>query len=72
MVKFRCRIQTNTLERKSPYENLNTVSLESNSQITINFLLLFKRFLLKSELLSLSIVRSKPIPRGSASIRMIG
>ena len=57
VVKFRCLIQTNTSERRSLYGYLNTVSLESNSQIRINFdggdlssdagLLLFKEFLYK-------------------------
>ena len=57
MVKLRCLIQTNTSERRSLYDILNTVSLESNSQIRINFdggdlssdagLLLFKEFLYK-------------------------
>lgn len=57
MVKFRCQIKINTKERGLSMDILNTVSLESNSQIKINFdggdlssdagLLLFKEFLFK-------------------------
>ncbi len=37
MVKFKCQIQTNIAERRSLYGDLNTIRLESNSQIKINF-----------------------------------
>lgn len=57
MVKFRCRIQIKTKERVFSMDILNTVSLESNTKIKINFdggdlssdagILLFKEFLFK-------------------------